>query len=126
MNEENEKSGNMGWRCGPRRWFLYPLIAIAGVLLFAAIVMWLWNALIPAIFTSVGAITYCQAIGILILSKILFGCGFRGRRGHCCHRGGWRHRGLYWKQKWMNMSEEEKAKFKEEWKKRCEPEGPCE
>ena len=28
-----------------------------------------------------------------------------------------------WRQKWMNMSDEERTKFREEWKKRCQPPG---
>jgi len=28
-----------------------------------------------------------------------------------------------WRQKWMNMSDEERTKFREEWKKRCQPRG---
>ena len=79
--------------------------------------MYLWNAVMPHVFTSLGPITYCQAIGLLILSKIFFG-GFRGR-GCGCRRGGRFGRGREWKEKWMSMSEEERAKFKEEWKSRC-------
>ncbi len=61
------------------------LIVIAAVALFGLIVQHLWNWLIP---TIVGwhAIDFWQAIGILLLSKILFG-GFRGRGGMS-----WRHR----------------------------------
>ena len=116
MNETNEKTGRMGWCCGGRRMFWIPIAVVAGVFIFGTAVMYLWNAIIPAIFTSVGTITFWQAIGLLILSKILFHGG--PRRG--CGRGGWRgRRGMYWKEKWMSMSEEEKAKFKEEWKNRC-------
>ena len=124
MTDENEKWENMKWRRGRRMWFFVPVM-IGGVFLFGAIVMWLWNALMPAVFTGLKPIDYWQALGILILAKILFGAGFRGKRRCCGHRGGWGHKGMYWKQKWMNMSEEEKAKFEEEWKKRCEQGGPC-
>jgi len=120
MNDEMKDTGKRSWRCGPK-WFLFPILGAAAVLGFGAIVMYLWNWLIPAIFTSLGTITLCQAIGLLILCRILFG-GFRkgwGRRCGCGH-GGWRgQRGMYGKEKWMNMSEEEKEKFKDEWKKRC-------
>ncbi len=119
MTEETEKTGRH-WGGGHRRkwWFMIPIIATAAVFLFGGAVMYLWNAIIPAIFTSVGTITFCQAIGILILSKILFG-GFRGGRKGCCGCGwGGRGRGMYWKDKWSNMSEEEKTKLKEEWKNR--------
>jgi len=114
MNEETEtKKGKWCGCCGGKRWFFIPLFVIAAVFIVGAVVMYLWNAVIPQVFTSVGTITYCQAIVILILSKILFG-GFR--KGGC---GGKRaFYGRQCKEKWMNMSEEEKAKFKEEWKNR--------
>ncbi|MGP8215430.1 MAG: hypothetical protein ACLQQ4_07700 [Bacteroidia bacterium] len=114
-DEENKNRGYLhtgwGWRC----FFIAPLVilAISGM---GAIVMWLWNCTIPALFPTVGTLTYWHAIGLLILCKILFG-GFRGGR----HRG-WRHRHFAraaWNEKWGQMSEEEKAKFKEEWKTRC-------
>lgn len=48
-------------------------IAIIGfAALFGFITMWLWNALIPQIF-GLTVITYWQAVGLLILFKILFG-----------------------------------------------------
>ncbi len=122
MNEDNE---NMKGSCcgGGRRkwWLLIPVCVIAGIFGFGLIVMYLWNAVMPHVFTSLGPITYCQAIMLLILSKIFFG-GFKGRGCGCggrCGRGGrWGQR-REWKEKWMSMSEEEKAKFKEEWKNRC-------
>ena len=86
-------------------------------------VMLLWNALIPAIF-GLGTITWLQALGLLALSKILFGgrSGW-GRKGR--HRGGkhmkWRNK---FAQKWSNMSEEDKIKMKEKWGKGCHGRGP--
>ena len=81
---------------------------------FGAIVMGLWNALLPDIL-GVKTISFIQALGILLLSKILFGGGFAGRRP-------W-NRGQNWKdgmrQKWGMMSPEEQLKFKAEWEKRC-------
>ena len=118
----NEEKDTMGGNCCGRRsrkwWFLIPICVIAGIFGFGLIVMLLWNALMPHLF-SLGQITYCQALGILILSKILFG-GFKGRGcGGRCGRGGRFGRGREWKEKWMSMSEEERVKFKEEWKNRC-------
>ena len=92
-----------------------PFIIIAAILLISFIVMQLWNAILPAVL-NVHAITYWQAVGILVLSKILFGSFRRG--GFSAHdKSG--HRALRWRQKWMNMNDEERAKFREEWKKRC-------
>jgi len=48
------------------------IIFIALVLLFGYITMRLWNWLMPEIF-SLGAINYWQALGIIVLAKILFG-----------------------------------------------------
>src|SRR5438874_7974216 len=92
--------------------FLLPVIFIAAILLFRFIVMLLWNYIFPsALHTE--KITYWQAVGLLVLCRILF-FGFR-RRDNRPHmfRGG-----PSWRRKWMNMSDEERAKFREEWKKR--------
>lgn len=82
---------------------------IAGVFLLGYVVMHLWNWLMPELFTGAQVINYCQALGILVLSKILFG-GFRGRGSYGCgHKGHWRGR---WKNKMANMSEEDREKIK--------------
>lgn len=95
-----------------RRILFFILIAIVAILFFGGVVMLLWNNVLAAV-TNVHTITFLQALGILVLSKILFG-GFRGAWG------GRRH---YWKQrmqqKWNTMNPEEREKFKQEWQKRC-------
>lgn len=95
-----------------KKGIMFFFIFIVAVLLFGLLVMSLWNALLPAIL-GVKAITFIQALGILLLSKILFG-GFGGR--------GWGG-GHAWKQKmkqrWDKMTPEEREKFKMEWKERC-------
>lgn len=48
------------------------IIVITLVLLFGYITMQLWNWLMPEIF-GLGAINYWQALGIIVLAKILFG-----------------------------------------------------
>jgi hypothetical protein len=90
---------------------------VAGVLLAAVltwVVMLLWNWLMPAIF-GLTVITFWQALGVLVLSKILFG-GHWGKRGHCCH-GGHGHGHYAWKEKfkakWQNMSEEDRKKWEQ-------------
>ena len=60
-----------------------------------------FRALFPAII-GWHAISFWQAVGILLLSKILFG-GFRGRGGMS-----WRHR---MGERWERMSPEEREKF---------------
>jgi hypothetical protein len=88
------------------------IFVAAATLLFGGVVMWLWNAILPAVL-GVKAISFIQALGILVLSKILFG-GFGGRRW----RGNpeWKQK---MKQRWETMSPEEKENFKSEWKNRC-------
>lgn len=49
--------------------------------LIALIIMLLWNALLPAIFTGVGIINYWQSAGLIILCRLLFG-GFPFGHGH--------------------------------------------
>lgn len=88
------------------------------LLLFALpfVIMSLWNAILPEI-AQVSTITYWQALGLFILSRIFFG-GFRcggGRR----HGGPANFRGAGFRQKFMNMTDEEKVAFKQRWRERC-------
>ena len=79
-------------------------IVLVAVTVFSAGVMWLWNGLMPAIF-GLHAITFWQALGLLVLSKILFG-GFRGRPDF---GGRWRRRML---ERWEQMTPEEREKLR--------------
>jgi len=56
------------------------LMVVVGIAALGWLVMALWNWLIPALFVGGREIGYLQAIGLLVLSKILFG-GFRGHGG---------------------------------------------
>ena len=79
---------------------LFIVFAPILVFLFGSFVMWLWNnTLVPVLHVS--TVTLWQAVGILVLSKILFS-SFGGSRGP---------RGYY-------MTSEQKEKFKEEWRNR--------
>ena len=90
-------------------------VALA-VIGFSAVVMALWNNILVAVL-GVKAISFLQALGILVLSKILFG-GFKGRGGCGCHggRGMWKQR---MQERMAKMTPEEREKFKAEWKNRC-------
>ena len=94
-----------------KRFFFIPFAIVAAVLLFGGVVMLLWNAILPPVL-GVAALNYWQAVGLLLLCRILFG-GFRG--------GGRPPHGkpTHWRGKWMNMNEEERTRFKEEWRERC-------
>jgi len=95
-------------------------ITVAGVFIFSGAVMLLWNAVLPAAITGVHIITFWQAMGILVLSKIIFG-GFKGLHdhGHEHHR---RHMERDLREKWMQMDPQEREKMAEEmraeWKQR--------
>jgi hypothetical protein len=88
---------------------LATVIAVLALLSFA--VMLLWNSLVPELFRG-PALQYWQALGLLLLSRILFG-GLRGRGwpGH------WRQR--MWRERWENMTPEERARLREQFERRC-------
>jgi hypothetical protein len=93
------------------------LIGIVAVSFFSWAVMLLWNWLVPVLFSG-PMITFWQALGLLVLSKILFS-GF-GRKGHPGGHGPqkpfWRKR---FKEKWEKMTPEERDKFRARFKHRC-------
>jgi hypothetical protein len=93
----------------------FGLFAILFVTVFGFVVMRLWNWLMPALFDW-HLISFWQAVGILILSKILFG-GFRGGPGAHMH---WRHRMT---ERWEAMSPEEREKFRQGMRGHCGPFG---
>ncbi|MBL7811716.1 MAG: hypothetical protein JNL57_05790 [Bacteroidetes bacterium] len=99
------------------KYVLYAILFACMAALMAGAVMWLWNALLPEI-TGWKTISYWQALGLLVLMRLLSG-GFRfGSHGK--HRFAGPHGRGHLRDKWMNMTEEEKLRFRQEWKKRCE------
>ncbi len=85
---EKEKHSN---RCGGRGPWIAArigrgvLMGLAFVLVFGMFVRLLWNWLMPGLF-GLAEITYGQAIGMIVLAKILF--GGRGRPGFAGRWGG--------------------------------------
>ena len=79
------------------------VLIAAAVAAMGAVIMGLWNWLLPTLFVGAHSIDFWQAIGLLVLCRILFG-GFRGHHGW---RGRW-HRGHGGK-----MTPEERDSFKE-------------
>jgi len=83
------------------------MIAFGGLVLalFGLVVMALWNAVLPAV-TGLHAITFIQAVGLLVLSRILFG-GLKG----------WGRRGGHWRARlqarWQQMTPEERERFRD-------------
>jgi hypothetical protein len=61
-------------------------IALAVVLgfLFGAVVMWLWNWLMPGLF-GLKVITYWQGVGLVILARLLFGSFGHGKHAINAH-----------------------------------------
>jgi len=86
------------------RGFKILLFVALAVMVLSLVVMWLWNRLMPGIF-GLHSITFWQALGILVLSKILFGW-FRASPGFGMH---WRQRML---DRWEQMTPEEREKFR--------------
>jgi hypothetical protein len=86
---------------------LFGAVAIAG---FSAVVMLLWNALVPSIF-GLTVINFWQALGLLALARLFFG-GAGGRMafaGHGRHHGGFRKN--HFREKWEKMTPEERNAF---------------
>jgi hypothetical protein len=85
----------------------------AFVIIFAGLI-WavsaLWNWLMPAIF-GLGTITYWQALGLMVLSWILFR-GFRGPGAS----GSWRYD---MRRRWERMTPAEREEFVRGLRSRC-------
>ncbi len=89
----------------PLRIFMFATMALVAVPLFGFLVMSLWNWLMPSLF-GIHAITFWQAFGLLILSRILFG-GFHGRA--CGPR---QTRKRLMEGAWERMTPEERERFR--------------
>lgn len=100
----------------PRRFrkllFIVP-IAIAAAALLGWVVMSLWNGLMPPLF-GLKLVTYWQAIGLMILFRLLFG-SFGGPRG----RGHGRCRGVM-RERWEEMTPEQRQQFRQRMQAYCQ------
>jgi hypothetical protein len=92
-----------------RFWILRALklivFAALALSLLGYVVMSLWNAVLPAV-TGLHSISFVQALGLLVLSRILFG----GHRGWGRRGGNWRAR-IH--ARWQKMTPEERERFRE-------------
>ena len=79
-------------------------LALLAATALTGVVMLLWNNILTGVL-HVGAITFLQAAGILLLSKILFG-GFKGRA-----MGGW-HMKRKMFMHWESLTPEQKEQFR--------------
>jgi hypothetical protein len=80
------------------------VLCVIALALFGLVVMTLWNWLTPALF-GWRRITYWEAVGVIILTRILF-----GRWGGSAGRG-YRRRPM--KERWEEMTSEEREKFRQ-------------
>jgi hypothetical protein len=74
---------------------------LAAIAILGLVVMLLWNAVVPGVFPSIRALGYGQSLGLLILSRLLF--------------GGWGNRGGFGGRRWQrleSLTPEERARFR--------------
>jgi hypothetical protein len=103
-------------RSGFPRFILFPIFVFALLVPLGLIIMALWNNILVAVL-HVSVINFWQALGLFALSRILFG-GFPGKPGWGRNR--FRRREMEeMRNKWFNMSPEEKQNFKQNWRNRC-------
>jgi hypothetical protein len=86
-------------------------VVVAVVAALSLAVMLLWNSLVPELFHG-PPLQFWQALGLLLLSRILFG-GLRRGGWH----GHWRQR--RWRERWESMTPEERARLREQFQGRC-------
>jgi len=103
--------------CKARYYFMIPLMVL-GLFVISGVVTLLWNWIIPSISTLT-ALTYWQAMGLFVLCRILFGgfrFGFR-KHQHAVHNHLSNH--APFRNRFMEMTEDERQHFKNQWKQRC-------
>jgi hypothetical protein len=81
------------------------LLAVIAIPLVGAVTMLLWNWLMPSIF-GLHSISFPQALGLLLLSKLIFGSFHGGGRRRCGPR--WDRNMM---ERWEAMSPEERRKM---------------
>ncbi len=93
------------------RCFKIALLIVTGIAALGLLVMLLWNWLMPELFVGARQIGYFQALGILLLSKILF--------GGCHAHGRWKERRQHWESMTPEEREQLKGHFKSRWGHWC-------
>ena len=107
-----------------KRLLLIGPVAIIAMLAFIAIggevVLQLWNWLLPHLF-GLPLITFWQALGILVLSRILFGgFGFQGGGSRSNFRRRMNDRMAdRMADRWQAMTPEERERFRQRMRERC-------
>ena len=96
-----------------KRFFFFIPMMLIGISTIGFVVMQLWNWLMPVIF-ALPRITFLQALGLFVLSKLLFGSFNINRKKNSMPFGN-----AAFKEKMLDMSDDEREAFKEQWKQRC-------
>ncbi len=95
------------------------VFAVVYIGLMGYVVMRLWNATLPLIIQGVSAITFWQALALLLLSRLLFG-GFRGpwnKPGFGgFNRDQWKSRMA---ERWQQLTPEQRERMRQRWGRRC-------
>lgn len=106
---------NRRFKPSPSRVLFFVIMGATMLFLLGAAVMFLWNAILPE---ALGAkpLSYWQALGLLVLSRLLFGSFRFGSRYQSSASSPWR-------EKWKSMSEEDRARYREAWRERCARKG---
>jgi len=86
------------------------LLVLIALVAFGFVLMYLWNWLVPPVI-GWKAIDFWQALGLIILTRILFGF-----RAGFAYRPHWRGRMA---ERWERMTPEEREKFREGMRARC-------
>jgi Ca2+/H+ antiporter, TMEM165/GDT1 family len=95
--------------------FLIPVFILAFLALFSFAVFGLWNHVLVDVL-GVKAISYWQALGILVLARILFG-GFPFKRGGPGPFGPpWRQHKM--QEYWQMLTPEQREKIREDMRQR--------
>ncbi|MGA9671041.1 MAG: hypothetical protein WBQ94_17660 [Terracidiphilus sp.] len=93
--------------------FVAPLAIAVFIAIFGEVVMYLWNWLLPPLF-GWHQVTFWQALGLLVLCRILFG-GFGGSHGKN-RRNKTKQR---MDERWEQLTPEERERLRQSWR------GPC-
>jgi len=89
--------------------FLGIMMFLAMIAVFSVAAMFLWNVLMPEIF-GLPVLNYWQAVGLVILARILFGGLGPGHFGALGVRSGF-HQGNPFREKWLKMTDDERVEF---------------
>jgi hypothetical protein len=92
----------------------FSFFIVIGLTVAGYVVMWLWNTVVAPVF-GIGVVNFWQALGLLVLGRLLFG-NWGGNR----HRySPYARKKLMMHRKWAKMTPEQRHEFKRQWKEYC-------